>query len=762
MFNISLDKKMTHFSNIFGLEIAKDSIGYTILRDNIDSRYFKKLGVAKKVIGPFKCFTLMEGAVMVEFQNARLILSLVGDNLLRLSWNLDVNGGATKFDRIDLNESIISLLKGDLEIRVVVDGIEFLHKGTKIRKESLPEIGDVIKLKSEIREDSVICGTGERALPLNLRGSRVELWNHDANGSYGPGSDPLYINIPILVDIKNNFGYCIFYDNASKGTIDVCSKEENTLEVEFTGGNLDYYITFGTLDEMFSRMVDILGKPLLPPKWALGYHQSRYSYESQAEVEDIVRKFKEMNLPLSAVHLDIDYMDGYRVFTADTGKFPDLKGLSEILMKNGVRIVAILDPGVKWDDKFSIYNEGVEGGYFIKDPEGNVIKGPVWPGNAAFPDFSSKEAREWWASKYSFFANNGISGVWHDMNEPAIFVFWGDNTLPLSAVQNEGYHYLIHNKYGLHMSIAGYEGLSKIGNGERPFILSRSGWAGIQKYAFVWTGDTESTWRELRQTIPTILNLGMSGIPFSGVDIGGFSGNPSEELFLRWFQLGSMLPFFRNHSAKNTARREPWAYSENGQEVIKKFLKLRYLLIPYFYSVAYQSHSSGIPFIRVVPSRDGKRYLENAFFVGEYILVSPVLRRGLKKVRIMLPEGQWYYYWDDMPCEGDVDINVDIDDMPIFLRAGSIIPMDNNGLEFHVYPGNNDGFTFYDDDSRLNPRFIRIEFKMIEENGRLHINWKYEGDLLKPEDELKFVIHGRDKIVTVQSAIVTRSLFFGD
>jgi len=764
MVNLSLDKKLSDLEKIFGVETAMDSIGYTILRENLDSKYFPKELPSFPVEGPILNFSLDGNSILVEFKKGFLSISAIDDRTIYMKWSLNyINNedhNQNRFDNVLYDDKFLTINKGYVKLVLGGNEIDYYSKDEIVRKEFLPSIGTRNLIISKIREDSILSGTGERALPLNLRGYRINIWNHDANGSYGPGDDPLYINIPLLMDVHHDNGYTIFFNNPAKGEMDICSEFKNIVKTEFIGGELNYYVTFGTMKDMMSQMTHIVGKPLLPPKWALGYHQSRYSYSSQKELEEIYDKFQELGLPLSAIHLDIDYMDGYRIFTVDKKNFPNLRATSERMNKNGTKLVAILDPGVKWDKDFKIYREGIENGYFIKDPEGNIIKGPVWPGNSAFPDFSDDEVRKWWASKYIFFKENGITGVWHDMNEPAIFVFWGDNSLPLSAVQYEGFHYLVHNKYGLQMAAAGYNGLLNITGGQRPFILSRSGWAGIQKYAFVWTGDTESSWKELRQTIPTILNLGLSGIPFSGVDIGGFSGNPSEELFIRWFELSSLFPFFRNHSAKGTRRREPWTFSENALNIIKKYLNLRYMLIPYLFSVAYESHSKGFPFIRPVCMEYPDICSDDVFLIGNSLFAIPVLKRGLRKVRGTLPPGRWYYFWDDTICEGNIDINVNIEDIPLFVKEGSIIPMERDGLEFHVFPGNLDEFVFYDDDSRVEPKFIKIEFKMENREGGFIITWNYNGELMNEQSELKFIIHKEGKEIIRTSKINDSALYF--
>jgi len=764
MVNLSLDEKLSDLEKIFGVETAMDSMGYTILRENLDSKYFPKELPSFPVEGPILNFSLDGNSILVEFKKGFLSISAIDDRTIYMKWSLNyINNedhNQNRFDNVLYDDKFLTINIGYVKLVLGGNEIDYYSKDEIVRKEFLPSIGSRNLIISKIREDSILSGTGERALPLNLRGYKINIWNHDANGSYGPGDDPLYINIPLLMDVHHDNGYMIFFNNPAKGEMDICSEFKNIIKTEFIGGELNYYVTFGTMKDMISQMTDIVGKPLLPPKWALGYHQSRYSYNSQKELEELYDKFQELGLPLSAIYLDIDYMDGYRIFTVDKKNFPNLRATGERMSKNGTKLVAILDPGVKWDKDFKIYREGIENGYFIKDSEGNIIKGPVWPGNSAFPDFSNDEVRKWWASKYIFFKENGITGVWHDMNEPAIFVFWGDNSLPLSAVQYEGFHFLVHNKYGLQMAAAGYNGLLNITGGQRPFILSRSGWAGIQKYAFVWTGDTESSWKELKQTIPTILNLGLSGIPFSSVDIGGFSGNPSEELFIRWFELSSLFPLFRNHSAKGTRRREPWTFSENALNIIKKYLNLRYMLIPYLFSVGYESHSKGFPFIRPVCMEYPDICSDDVFLIGNSLFAMPVLKRGLRKVRGTLPPGRWYYFWDDTICEGNIDINVNIEDIPLFVKEGSIIPMERDGLEFHVFPGNLDEFVFYDDDSRVEPKFIKIEFKMENREGGFIITWNYNGELMNEQSELKFIIHKEGKEIIRISKINDFALYF--
>jgi alpha-glucosidase len=328
------------------------------------------------------------------------------------------------------------------------------------------------------------------------------------------------------------------------------------------------------------------------------------------------------------------------------------------------------------------------------------------------------------------------------MNEPVAFTLWGDNSLPLSSIHEKGSHSEIHNLYALFMAKAGYEGLVRAASEFRPFMLSRSGWSGIQRYSFVWTGDTESTWEELKQTVPTILNLSLSGIPYTGVDIGGFSGTPTRGLFLRWFQLGAFLPLFRIHSAKGTGDREPWSYGEEVLEIARNFLELRYSLIPYWYSIAYESHQTGRPLIRPISYHYPQMYDEGSFLIGESILVHPVLDGNTKKMKLTLPPGKWYSLWDSSVKEGRVEEEIEESSIPVYIREGSVIPREDERVHFDIYPGGDFSFTYYSDDDRLKPNFRTIRFTGRSDGDSFSISYEQDGNL-KEEEEINLVLKSR-------------------
>ncbi|MFX0145472.1 MAG: glycoside hydrolase family 31 protein, partial [Candidatus Hodarchaeota archaeon] len=569
--------------------------------------------------------------------------------------------------------------------------------------------------------------------------------------SYGPGDDPLYLNIPTYISLHSRGSSLIFYENSFDGTFRV----EDHVEVSFNGGALRYYFMTGTPPQLLERYTELTGRPVLPPRWAFGYHQSRWGYKSEGMIRELVAGFLEHALPISVIHLDIDYMKGYRVFTVDSESFPNLTGLAQELESQGIKIVTILDSGVKSDPQYGVYNEGLTEDVFCKGSDAEVLYGPVWPGWCAFPDFTQAKTRAWWGSYYGRLIDQGVVGFWHDMNEPAVFSAWGDYTLPQSTRHElegrGGDHREAHNLYGLLMNRSGYEALRELRPDRRPWILTRSGWAGIQRYAWHWTGDTESSWRSLRMTVSMILNLGLSGVPFVGPDVGGFSGSPSAELYTRWFQLATFLPFFRTHSAVFTPPREPWTFGEPYLTIIRDFLGLRYKLLPYFYTLAWHANQSGHPLVRPLFWHDIEDpnlwAVDDAFLLGENLLVAPIFEECAGSRVLVLPKGNWFNFWDDTIIQGPgkVELDASLERIPLFVSAGCVLPMENDGiLELHLYPP--DGETgqdlIYSDEgdgygvSRLD------RFDLTREGNEINLEWVKEGESPFPYSEIEVHVHG--------------------
>jgi alpha-glucosidase len=496
--------------------------------------------------------------------------------------------------------------------------------------------------------------------------------------------------VPVLLAHHAAGDVLAFYENTTRATVDLRGEDA---ELSFAGGALRCYAAVGSAADVLDRYSTLTGRPALPPRWALGYQHSRWGYRDAAEIRQVVDGFADARVPLSVIHLDIDHMDGYRVFTVDDTRFPDLDALSAHAAARGARVVTIVDPGVKVDDGFDLYREGVAEDRFCRSEDGRVQVGVVWPGRSAFPDFTDPGVRAWWASKYAKLTDRGVSGIWHDMNEPATIAVMGDPTLP-AGVRHDvegtgGVHAEVHNVYGLLMNMAGYEGLAKARPGRRPFLVSRSGWAGSQRYAWNWTADVETSWDGLRQQVATLLGLGLSGIPFSGFDIGGFSGVPDDELYLRWLQFAVFVPFCRTHGVVGSPPREPWRFSAPVAASIGAWIRFRYRLLPYLYALAHEAAATGTPVMRPLWWGDpGGGGTDDSFLLGDSLLVAPVTAAGVARRRVALPGGAWTPLWrdgngngNDADATGGLDADAPLERIPVLVRAGSVVAFDDGWAE---------------------------------------------------------------------------------
>ncbi|MFC4514551.1 glycoside hydrolase family 31 protein [Streptomyces ehimensis] len=548
--------------------------------------------------------------------------------------------------------------------------------------------------RSEVAADARFFGLGGRASGPRLRDGVYRLWNTDPGGAFGPGDDPLYITMPVQLVVADAGTHLVFHDNTWDGRVTLWEGEEGAgsghdrpgrCETRMDGGPLRYWVMVGTPARVLHGWAALTGGAALPPAWALGYQHARWGFGSEREVRRVVSGYRERGLPLSAVHLDIDHYRGHRVFTVDRERFPDLPGLAAELKKEGVRLVSIVDPAVKAEPGLAEYDTGVAAGVFVTDARGREVRGEVWPGECVFPDFTDPKARAWWGGLYAERLAQGFSGVWHDMNEPVSFAAFGDPTLPRSARHalegRGGDHREAHNVYGLGMARAGYEGLRELRPEERPFVFSRSGWAGMQRYGGTWSGDVATGWPGLRASLALVLGLGLCGVPYSGPDVGGFTGFPSPELYLRWFQLGAYLPLFRTHAAISAGRREPWEFGAEVLEHAGAALRERARLLPYFVTLAHLAQRTGAPYVRPVwwrsPEDRALRDCEDAFLLGDSLLVAPVLELGADQRAVRLPRGLWYDTATGRAHEGPGQILLDapLSRVPVLARAGSVIPV---------------------------------------------------------------------------------------
>ena len=510
-------------------------------------------------------------------------------------------------------------------------------------------------------------------------------------------------------------------------------------------GNLDYYFIYGpSIKNVVKGYTTLTGTMPIPQKWTLGYQQCRWSYDTEERVMEFAENFRSRNIPCDTIYLDIDYMDGYRVFTWNNERFKNPEAMIKKLKEMGFKVVTIIDPGVKVDKDYKIYKEGIDNKYFATDKNDITYVNEVWPGDAVYPDFTNSEVRNWWASNQKIMMDAGVSGIWNDMNEPASFrgplpddVMFNNDGTPVE-------HKEVHNVYGHFMAKATYEGIKSVTN-KRPFVVTRAAYSGTQKYSTVWTGDNQSTWEHLRMSIPMLMNMGLSGMTFCGTDVGGFGHDCTAELLSRWVQVGAFTPLFRNHSVMGTRDQEPWAFDKQTEDINRKYIKLRYKLMPYMYDSMWKASRSGEPILRPLLfnyQKDKNTYeINDEFLCGDNILVAPVMEQGLKCRMVYLPEGNsWIDYWTKEEFKGGQYIIKDtpVDVCPIFIKSGSVIPVsedenyvcekENNKLSLEVYLGNNEThekYIHYIDDGE-SFRYEQGEYNIydiqIDNNKTLNIN----------------------------------------
>lgn len=630
--------------------------------------------------------------------------------------------------------------------------LEYLVAGNSLRTETPPQLdGSGWRQSASLLQDAAIYGLGERAAHLDLRPGSYGLWNTEQSGSYRFGADPLYVTIPMYLAHSQDGSYLLFYDNSFDGQIEF---GENA-RLKFTGGGIHYYFILGAPQQALAQYTQLTGRPPLPPRWALGFHQSRWGYASEQDIRQVVEGFKQHDLPLDVVHMDIDYMDGFRVFTVDQQRYPDLKKLSDDLHEQAIHLVTILDPGVKIDDSYEVYREGLAQDAFCKLPDGRTAVGLVWPGWSVFPDFTKPAARRWWGQCYPRLLDQGVDGIWHDMNEPASMSAFGDPTMPRPMRHDMegrgGDHEEGHNLYGLSMALAGFEAQKELRPDRRPWLLTRSGWAGMQRYSWLWTGDVGTGWDTLRMTLSLVLGSGMSGIAYNGSDIGGFTGHADAELFTRWFQMSSLMPFFRNHAARTTPRSEPWQYGEPTISICRRYLQLRHRLMPYLYTLAWQASQSGAPLVRplfwIEPGNDGLFQIDDSFMLGEAIFAAPILEEGAKERQLVLPGGNWYDFWTDEQLTGGQQLTLpaSLDSMPMFVRGGSVLPQANDRqITLHLYApekGEQIGSQWYDDAGDGYGAHQVSNFTMNWDQDILRVAWEMEGQYPLAE-RLDVMLHG--------------------
>ncbi len=639
-----------------------------------------------------------------DAENTRLEVTIVSDQIIRFRFNSEYFAPDFSY-AIDPNlkeqPHTDTIRESDLNYHLLTASFQILINKTnlKLRIEDLtgnvicedesgyhwepnPGFGgNYVYCSKHIQADECFYGLGDKPCDLNLRGKRFLNWGTDTYG-FAKEQDPLYRNIPFYYGLQNSIGYGIFFDNSFQTFFDFGHENHDVASFWAEGGEMSYYFIGGPeLLQVAENYTLLTGRPELPPIWSLGYHQSKWSYYPESVVKNLAKEFRDRKIPCDVIHLDIDYMDGFRCFTWDQERFPDPEKMIGELQEDGFETVLILDPGIKIDKNYSVYRDGLEKGFFCKRQDGDLMRGKVWPGECNFPDFTNPVVRSWWKDLIGPLTRQQVGGIWNDMNEPAVFEI---GTFPDDVRHNydglDVSHRRGHNVYGMQMARSTYEGLKKHQPLKRPFVLTRSGFAGVQRYSAVWTGDNISSWEHLWIANMQCQRLSVSGVSFCGSDIGGFIGTPDGELFVRYIQMAIFHPFFRGHSSQDHGNKEPWAFGPSFEPLIRKAIELRYQLLPYIYTTFYQYVKNGTPMIRplaFMAQHEKETHLRmHEFGFGDQLLICPIKEAAAFSRLLYLPKGNWFNYWNDKPVKGGSEMKVDttLDNFPLFVKAGAVLP----------------------------------------------------------------------------------------
>ena len=639
-------------------------------------------------------------------------------------------------------------------------------------------LGDEIKLKYNMGKQDIVYGLGENIRGINKRGWIYESFCTD-DPNHAPDKKSLYgAHNFFIVDGEKRFG--VYIDFPSKIIYDVGYEKKDKLEITIKGKDADIYIINGeTVKEIAQNFLKIIGKGYVPPKWAFGYIQSRWSYPTEEAVESLANEFIERDIPCDGICLDLDYMDNYKDFSLSNERFPNFEEVTRKLKTKGVKIIPIIDAGVKIEDGYDIYEEGIEKDYFVTDKDGKPFVAAVWPGKVHFPDFLNKDARKWFGKKYKCLIDKGIEGFWNDMNEPAIFYSengindayrnidelrtkelnidsffkFKDVVLGLSNSMNDykGFyhktedgivnHYDIHNLYGFNMTKAAAEGFEEIDSNKRFLLFSRASFIGAHRYGGIWTGDNCSWWEHLILNMKMLPSINMCGFIYSGADTCGFGSNVDSELAIRWNQLSIFAPLYRNHSSMGTRNQEPFAFDEYTEKTIKNIIKFRYAMIPYLYSEYMKAINSSDMLIKPLSFEYDDEFvsqIEDQLLVGDSIMIAPVYEQNKRGRYVYLPEDMllWkvkkYTSKDfDVINKGHNYISLDLNEFALFIRKNRMFVygepaqntelLNNETLNVLAFVADRAEYDLYDDDG------ISKEY-LLGEHSNLKITITLEED----------------------------------
>jgi len=658
-------------------------------------------------------------------------------------------------------------------------------------------LNDAFTFRRRCRKEDAIFGLGERTGRHNRNGRDFTLWNTDVLDPHAAREfvrgraaddpradrtsvewDPYYIAVPFFYHQTYPTGpmAASFVDNGYRGEYDFT--QPDTYRVQFGGGQYTEYVFAGpNVGDILASYTWLTGRMAPPPLWALGYHQCRWFNYTQDAVEALAARHRDLDIPCDALWFDIEHMDGYRVFTWDGSAFPDSAAMLSRLADLGFRVITIVDPGVKYEPGYWVFDQARERDVLCRTEGGDIYIGQVWPGDTTFPDFVTEEARTWWGELNAAHVQSGLAGIWNDMNEPAT------GSIPpyrMRFDRGRSSHERYHNQYALLMAMGTSAGLRQAMPEQRSFVLSRAGFAGIQRYAANWLGDNQSRWDHLWLSLPMSMGCGLSGQPFVGADIGGFQGNSNAELFLRWMQYGTLTPFCRNHSEIGNVDQYAWSWGEVVEELVRAAIRLRYRLMPYLYASFLHAAETGAPIQRPLvfdyQYDPTVRDIDDQYLLGPDFLVAPVTTRGQTARHVYLPGGRWYDWHSGDAVSGGqfVLVPTPMDRIPLYARGGAVIPMwpeappstdyHPTAVELHLFVPDGDGVhrTFLQEDDGLTiaaqgGAMYRTTFELIRAGSSVTLRAEVSGRGF-PEfarREFRLFVHGATPDVTVDGQLMT-------
>jgi alpha-glucosidase len=660
--------------------------------------------------------------------------------------------------------------------------------------------GDAFRVYKSMPMNEHYFGLGDKTGPLDRRDEAFTLWNTDAY-RFQESTDPLYKSIPYFMTFRAGVAVGVLLDNTWRTSFDFGKETSGVYSFGAAAGPLDYYIFYGpTPKKVVETYAWLTGTPPLPPLWAFGFQQSRYSYMTQARVLEVASRLRSDSIPADAIYLDIDYQDRNRPFTINRTAFPDFSGMVAQLHSENFHVVTITDLHIANlpEQKYFPFDSGIGGDHFVKNPDGTVFSGRVWPGSSVFPDFTRQQTRAWWGTLYRDFRNDGIDGFENDMNEPSIFDT-ANKTMPENVVHRidePGFksrtatHAEIHDVYGMENSRATFEGILQLDPDTRPFVLTRATYAGGQRYAATWTGDNSSSWNHLRFTTPMLENLGLSGFAFSGADVGGFAGTPTPELLTKWFEVGAFQPIDRDHTEKGTGDQEPWVGGPEQEAIRRRFINTRYQLMPYLYTIAEEASRTGIPMVRPLflefplAFQDGHPIDIDTDASGEFLLggdllvASPPYPDETDTYSVEFPSTGWFDFWTGVKIAAPIStsasdpdppeipgpkvplsigVTPELAQLPVYVRAGSILPMapvtqstneiPKGPLTLRIYAGDECAGALYQDDGKTyefqHGKYLRMKFScQVNSEGMQLMIGPHEGSYPAWWKEIRIEIYG--------------------